>query len=64
MPDLAAFKINAMEETRLADAHLVNVKGVPTVVFIAPGGKPRDDISFSGLVTLDEFIRKIDAFKR
>ncbi len=62
--DLAAFKINAMEETRLADAHQVNIKGVPTVVFLDPDGRPRNDLTFSGVVTLDEFIRKIKAFTR
>lgn len=62
--NLMAFKINAMEETRLADAHRVNIKGVPTVVFIDTAGNPRDDLTFSGTVTLDEFIRKIEAFKQ
>jgi len=58
---LAAFKIDLDKEPGLAAKY--HVLRPPVIVFIGPEGQVRDDLTFVGTKTLDEFVELLGRFK-
>ena len=59
---LAAFKIDVDKEKGLKQKY--EVFGPPSVVFIGPDGTVRNDLSFAGKKSLDEFLDLLRRFKK